>query len=202
VIKNIIFDLGGVLLDIDYNKTILAFTELGVDNFELMFSQLHADALFEKLETGKISENDFYKEIKKIIPAEVSDQTIEIAWNAMLLDFRKESLVFMESLVPRYRIFLLSNTNAIHLRSFKKIFTRDTGKPLLDSYFNKTWYSHQVGLRKPYKEIYEFALKNANLLANETLFIDDISANIEGAATVGINTHQLLPHERIENLGL
>ena len=201
-IKNIIFDLGGVLLDIDYNQTISAFKKLGVENFDEMFSQLVANDLFVKLETGHISTPDFYAAIRSCIPTPVTDKMIDLAWNAMMLSFRKECLVFLESLVNRYNLFLLSNTNAIHLKYFQQIFARDTGKPLLDSYFNKVWYSHLIGLRKPTAAIYEFVLKDAGLAANETLFIDDLAANIKGAKAVGIKTHLLLPNERIEQLGL
>ena len=201
-LKNIIFDLGGVLLDIDYNKTISAFKKLGIENFDEMFSQFNANALFEKLERGHISENDFYTAIKTCIPEPVSNEMIEWAWNAMLLGFRKEKLDLLQSLVPRYKIFLLSNANVIHIRCFNKIFTKATGKPALNSYFSKTWYSYLVGLRKPGRDIYEFVLKDGNLLAAETLFIDDTPANIDTAKELGINTHLLLRGETIEQLGL
>lgn len=201
-IKNIIFDLGGVLLDIDYNKTISAFKDLGIENFEEMFSQLHSNALFEKLETGHISEEYFYKTIKKVIPGPVSNEILDKAWNAMILGFPKEKLEFLTGISDRYKIFLLSNTNSIHLKYFRKIFTKDTGKLTLDSYFSKTWYSHLIGLRKPYKEIYEFVLHDAHLIAEETLFIDDTAANIDTALQSGLKTHLLLPQESIEQLGL
>ena len=150
--KNIIFDLGGVLLNIDYNKTISAFKELGVENFEDMFTQFHVNELFAKLEKGKISNDDFYAAVKKVIPRPVSNQQVDTAWNAMLLDFRTDSLVFLERLAQKYTLFLLSNTNSLHLKRFQQIFTRDTGKPLLDDYFSKCWYSHRIGMRKPEKE--------------------------------------------------
>ena len=201
-IKNIIFDLGGVLLDIDYNKTISAFKELGIENFEEMFSQLHSNALFEKLETGHISDRDFYETIKTVIPGPVSNEILDKAWNAMILGFEKEKLEFLTGISEKYKLFLLSNTNSIHLKYFRKIFTRDTGKITLDSYFSKTWYSHLIGLRKPYKEVYEFVLQDANLIAEETLFIDDTAANIDTALQSGLKTHLLLPQERIEQLGL
>ena len=87
-IKNIILDLGGVLINIDYHKTIKAFNALGILNFDEMYSQLNANTLFESLETGQISEEDFYLAIKKIAPIELTNQQIQTAWNALLLDFR------------------------------------------------------------------------------------------------------------------
>ncbi len=201
-IKNVIFDLGRVLLHIDYNKTSRAFQQLGFNNFDELFSQLKANELFEDLETGKISEDVFYKEVQKFATQDVDQKDIFIAWNAMLLDFRKSSLDFLESIKDKYRLFLLSNTNIIHLTAFKEILRKETGKPSLDEYFIKSYYSHEINLRKPYKDIYEFILKDGNMIAAETLFIDDSYNNIQAAKELGIQTHLLLAGERIENLGL
>ncbi len=198
--KNIIFDLGGVLLDIDYQRTIDAFGKLGLKNFESMYSQFQADELFEKLETGHISESGFYDAIKSKTETALSNEQIDDAWNALILHFRNESLQVLEQLSDHYKLYLLSNTNSIHLRCFKKLFTRETGKLLLDDYFIKAWYSNEVGLRKPDAAIFEFALQQQNLQANETVFIDDTLINIEAAKQLGIKTHHLLPHERIEQL--
>ena len=198
--KNIIFDLGGVLLDIDYQKSITAFKKLGIKNFAEMFSQFKADELFEKLETGMLSEIDFYGAIKKRSKAVITDIEIENAWNAMILNFRTESLQLLEKLSAEYKLYLLSNTNSIHFKYFQQIFTNETGKPFLDVYFSKTWYSHKVGLRKPGTAIYEFVLQDENLTAAETLFIDDSINNIEAAAAVGIMVRLLKADERIENI--
>jgi putative hydrolase of the HAD superfamily len=198
--KNIIFDLGGVLLDIDYRKTINAFEKLGLENFETMFSQFKADQLFEKLETGEITETDFYTAIKKRTDLAISNEEIDNAWNSLILHFRTESLQLLEKLSARYKLYLLSNTNSIHLKCFKGLFTKETGKPLLDSYFIKAWYSNEVGLRKPGAEIFEFVLREEKLKAAETLFIDDTLANIETAQKLGFKTHHLLPTEKIELL--
>lgn len=197
-IKNIIFDLGGVLLDIDYQRTIDAFKKSGIEKFEEMFSQFKADELFEKLETGKISENEFYSAIKSRSSISISDAVVESAWNALLLDFRTESLEYLEKLAENYKLYLLSNTNSIHLRCFKGMFMRKTGKPSLDAYFRKAWYSNEVGLRKPEREIFDFVLQDENLNADETLFIDDTFINIETAQKMGFKTHHLLPGEKIE----
>jgi putative hydrolase of the HAD superfamily len=198
--KNIIFDLGGVLLNLDFQKTIDAFEKLGLKDFENMFSQFKADELFEKLETGRLTEAEFYAAVKKRTEQEITEAEIDHAWNALILDFRVESLALLEKLAADYRLYLLSNTNSIHLKYFKKLFTKQTGKPLLDKYFNKAWYSNEVGLRKPGAEIFEFALAAENLVAAETLFIDDTLINIETAQKLGFKTHHLLPTERIEFL--
>jgi HAD superfamily hydrolase (TIGR01509 family) len=198
--KNIIFDLGGVLLDLDFQRTIDAFEKLGLENFENMFSQFKADELFEKLETGRLTETEFYEAVKNRTTKEITEAAIDDAWNALILDFRVESLALLEELAADYKLYLLSNTNSIHLKYFKKLFTDQTGKPLLDKYFNKAWYSNEVGLRKPGAEIFEFALKDEKLLATDTLFIDDTLINIETAQKLGFKTHHLLSTERIEML--
>jgi FMN phosphatase YigB (HAD superfamily) len=198
--KNIIFDLGGVLLDLDFQRSIDAFEKLGIKNFENMFSQFKADELFEKLETGRLSEAEFYAAVKKRTEKKITEAEINHAWNALILYFRTESLALLEKLAANYELYLLSNTNSIHLKYFKELFTEQTGKPLLDEYFSKSWYSSEVGLRKPGVEIFEFALKEESLVAAETLFIDDTLINIATAKKLGIKTHHLLPTQRIEFL--
>ena len=199
-IKNIILDLGNVLLDIDYNKTVEAFEALGFKNFKSNFSPYKMDALFEDIETGKISEATFYESIKAMSKNPISTLQIKMAWNALLLNFRTESLSYLEQIAAKYNLYLLSNTNSIHLTKLIEIFKKDTGKPSLDAYFIKAYYSNVIGLRKPDKEVYAFVLQDASLVAAETLFIDDLENNIDGAKELGINTHQLMPHQRIEQL--
>jgi HAD superfamily hydrolase (TIGR01509 family) len=199
-IKNIILDLGGVLVDIDYHLTENAFKKIGFTNFDELYTQYVATELFESFETGKITEDDFYNEIMRIDTNGNDKQTIMAAWNAMLLDFRKSSFDFLQTLQGKYKLYLLSNTNTIHLAEFNRIFSEQTGFPNMDGFFTKSYYSHLIGLRKPYKEIYNYVLQDAGIKAGETLFIDDSLHNIQGAKAVGIHTHLLLPGEKIESL--
>jgi len=201
-IKNIIFDLGNVLLDIDYNKTIEAFEQLGLQNFKNSFAPDKVNSFIQDLETGKISEETFYESIKKISKKPLASAQIKNALNALILKFRTESLSFLEEISPKYKLYLFSNTNSIHLTAFKEIFKRNIGNNSLDGYFTKAYYSHIIGFRKPDTGAYNFVLNDANIIAVETLFIDDLANNIEGAKAVGIQTHHLLPHERVENIGL
>ncbi len=198
--KNIIIDLGGVLLDIDYKKTTAAFEVLGYPDFGSMFSQNKVSQIFEDFETGGITEDEFLNNVIQLSTLPVSREAVLQAWNAMLLKFRTESLLNLTELSGKYNLYLLSNTNIIHLRTFREIFTRDTGKPTLDDYFRKAWYSHEIGLRKPYREIYEFVLREGNMEPEETFFIDDTTSNIEAAIELGIRTHLLKPGERIGQL--
>ena len=200
-LKNIIFDLGGVLLSIDYKKTANAFVNLGVEDFEKMYDQFSADDLFIKLETGHISQEYFFKQMQARIHS-LTPESITAAWNAMVLNFRLESLQFLEVLSKKYNLYLLSNTNVIHKENFDRLFTQETGRRSLDDYFIKAYYSHLIGFRKPNADIFTFVLKDADLNAGETLFIDDSSNNTEAAQELGIKTHLLLPDEKIENLKL
>ena len=199
-IKNIIFDLGNVLIDIDYNKTTRAFEDLGFKDFKGNYSPLKMNSLFEDLETGKITDAAFYEGVRTAGKIALTNEQIGTAWNALFMDFRMESLAFLEKITGKYQLYLLSNTNSIHYSAFKEIFTRNTGKQSLDDYFIKAYYSHLIGFRKPDLASYEFVLKDAGINAGETLFIDDLPNNIEGAKAAGIQTHLLLLHERIEQL--
>jgi glucose-1-phosphatase len=199
-LKNIIFDLGAVLINIDYKKTEQAFIQLGYHNFEEMYSQFSADKLFEKLEMGTISNEDFYKTILALNKNVNSTNQIKTAWNEILLDWRIESLDFLETLSPRYKLFLLSNTNAIHHEFFGESLLKETGRASIDNLFTKAYYSHQIHLRKPNDDIFEFVATDAAIIKEETLFIDDSYNNIETAKKLGFKTHLLLPNERIEHL--
>ena len=120
----------------------------------------------------------------------------------MLLSFRKESFHFLLSIKKKYQLFLLSNTNSIHLREFNKIFASEIPGASLDSYFTKTYYSHLIHRRKPDYLTYQFVLDDAGIGGEETLFIDDSIQNIVGAKEAGVSTHLLLPEEKIETIGL
>jgi glucose-1-phosphatase len=199
-LKNIIFDLGAVLINIDYKKTERAFIELGFENFEAMYSQFTADAIFEKLETGKISNEDFYEKLISLNNKSITARQIKDAWNEIILAWRVESLDFLETLSPIYKLFLLSNTNAIHHKYFIDSLKTETKRVEIDSLFVKAYYSHEIHFRKPNKDIFEFVAKDARINMAETLFIDDSSNNIDTAKLLGFKTHLLLEGERIENL--
>jgi len=190
-IKNIIFDLGGVLIDVDYHKTEEAFVQLGVPYFHKMFKQDHSSELFELLETGKISETDFYDAFRKETETVFTNQQIEFAWNAMLGDFWMNRIEWLEEIKTRYKIYLFSNTNIIHYKCFDGIFGKQFQHQHFNSLFIKAYYSHELGMRKPYTESYLHILREQGLNPSETLFIDDTIKNIEGAKKVGLQTIHL-----------
>lgn len=200
MIKNIIFDFGGVLYNISFKNTFDAFEKLGFDNFEEMFSQHKANLLFQNLETGKITPEAFYNKIKEIAPQPVTNEQIKDAWNAMLINFRMPSLDFLVSLKKEYNLLLLSNTNQIHYDHFSAQLQRQTPYHSLNDFFTKAYYSHVIGLRKPDTEVFEFILNDAVIKAEETLFVDDSFSNFPNAEILGMKTHLLNPGGQIEDI--
>lgn len=201
-IENIIFDLGGVLLDIDFDRTTRAFAALGAEAIDQRFNMHYSDRLFLDVETGRITNSDFLSALAAELAGPVSHDELAAAWNALLVGFRKESILHLAQLSGCYRLYLLSNTNSIHHGAFSAFFKRDTGLDRLEDCFTKAWYSHELGLRKPDADIYQAVLAEGNLHPETTLFIDDSAANIAAAAALGIQTRRLLTGERIEELGL
>jgi putative hydrolase of the HAD superfamily len=198
--KNILLDLGAVLLNIDVNKLKPAFEDLGVKDFNHVQQQLTEANLFDDLETGKISPDSFCETIRTASNLPLKDADIITAWNTLLLDFREDTMHFLIQLRKNYKLYLLSNTNAIHLEQFYKQLYQQLGNTTLDFYFDKLFYSHLIGMRKPDAAIYDFVLKDAGISAAETLFIDDLKLNTNAAAALGFQIHQLQDHERVEKL--
>ena len=183
--KNIIFDLGGVLLNLNINNTLNAYKTMGIHNIENYFGIGHADSFFKQYEKGAINDEEFITSIERLCGNGVKKPEIIEAWNALLLDFPPDRVAWLRALKNKYRLFLFSNTNAIHLSCFQKSFEKEYGFHM-DELFERAYYSHLVQLRKPDKAAYEYVLNENNLLAAETVFIDDALVNVEAANAVGI----------------
>ncbi|WP_165779288.1 HAD family hydrolase [Brumimicrobium salinarum] len=189
--KNIILDLGGVILNIDYNKTIEAFKKLGIKNFQELYTQAQQSEVFDAFEKGLISADEFLDFLKNILPSTVERNQIIDAWNMMLLDLPKERLTFLTTLKQNYNLVLLSNTNTIHLDHFAKELKAKHQIDSLDSFFKKTYFSCNMGMRKPDQEIFKEVCKDSNFNPSETIFIDDSIQHVEGAKEAGIKAHHL-----------
>ncbi len=186
-IRNIIFDLGGVILDIDIPKTKKSFEELGVSNIEDYFGIGKASSVFKEQEVGAVTDDEFIAKLGDMGGKQLTRDEVINAWNAMLIQFPAERIELLKQLRKRYKLFLFSNTNAIHLQAFQKMFREQFGESL-DDLFDKVYYSHVMGLRKPDEKSFRYILEDSNLSAEETLFIDDAKNNIEGAEKVGLRT--------------
>lgn len=200
-VKNIIFDLGGVLLNLDVAQTRDAFIKLGLTQIDDLFRIGHAASFFKDYEVGTISDDEFVEKARQLsLPGTSNDQVIA-AWNVMLLDFPAERVQFLNQLKNKYRLFLFSNTNAIHLRAFHKSY-QDVYGSAMDELFEKAYYSHMINHRKPDVAAYEYVIKDSDLDAGETLFIDDALVNVEGARLAGLQAIHLTDGKTILDLGL
>lgn len=191
----IIFDFGGVLFNIDYDAPAKAFKALGMDNFEAIYSKASQSDLFDKLETGRISNDDFIAELMKHVPSHVSKAEVLHAWNVILLDIPKPRIDLIHDLKNRYRTFLLSNTNAIHVAEFEKTIDSTMGLPFFRSAFEKIYYSNVIGIKKPYPETFLDVCKWNNLTPSKTLFIDDSVQHVIGAHRAGLLAYHLRVEE-------
>jgi HAD superfamily hydrolase (TIGR01509 family) len=199
-IDAIVFDLGGVIINLDYHLTTKAFEKLGLEKFEALYSQAAQSGLFDKFEKGTCSTPYFVNKLLDYLPKGTQANQVVEAWNAMILDFPIENLRLLEQLKKSKRIFLLSNTNEIHIKKVHLHLQQVSSHKTLHPYFEKTYFSSDIGMRKPDQEIFEFVLKTNNLYPNRTLFIDDTEQHILGAKKVGIQTKHLLKGERIVDL--
>src|ERR1035437_3161141 len=184
--KNIIFDLGGVLLNIDHTLTAKAFYEIGLPDFGELFSAAQQKQLFDLYEKGHISSADFRNQIKTYCNTGINDSIIDTAWNAMLLDLPPERLLLLQKFKNTHRTFLLSNTNEIHIETFNTYLQKTFEIIDLSRCFEKMYLSYKLGMRKPDAEFFELVLSENNLNPNETLFIDDSIQHIESAKKLNI----------------
>jgi len=195
--KNLIFDLGNVLYDIDFVKMYKAFDELGVPNFENHFTLNKSDQIFFDVEKGFIDQEEFCNGFNALYKLSLSHLQIIDAWNSLLVGYRKESIDWVRAHNGQYDTFLYSNTNQIHYDYFIPQFSREIGGNF-ENLFKTPYYSHKMGQRKPDPASFQFILEKEGLKASETLFIDDNEPNVIAAASVGLKVLYLQPGMRVE----
>jgi len=198
-IKNIIFDLGGVLLDIDPDRSIRAFCELGMAELIKPGGWGYDHEIFIKMEQGLLSEQEFRNGVRALLPRPATDEQVDQAWCAMLIRFPADKIRLLKKLASRYRLYLFSNTNSIHIRHFHELFRKEFGFSLAEL-FVKDYYSSDIRIRKPDLRSFQFVLNDAALNSSETLFIDDLYKNTEGAAQAGMHTICLKPEMNLVNI--
>ena len=187
-IKNIVFDLGGVLIDLDFKSAINGLQKAGFTNVKEQLQAFDNEGIFQKFELGEISADEFRASIRENSNVSLTDEEVDSLWNLMLLEIPREKLELILDLRSKYMVYLLSNTNSIHWDYVCKNAFNYRGFRVND-YFEKTFLSFEMHLAKPDKAIFEKMLEDANLLAEETLFIDDLEANCKAAEEVGIHAH-------------
>ena len=199
-IKHIIFDLGEVIINVNPAAVKEYMKDKGVGNVDELHLKLLDKDIYHKLETGKITPDEFRAAIRDIVDIPVTDNEIDEAWNAMLLDIPRERIKFMTRLKSKYKLYLLSNTNVIHWECYDRYFQDNFDYPGINTFFTKTWYSHLMGVRKPDPAIFKMVLDDGQFNPSEVAFIDDLKDNVDAAATLGIHPVHLPPGKEIMDL--
>lgn len=188
-IKNIIFDLGNVIYDVDVTHMLAAWAKLGIQNPEELYTLKAQTELFDKLERGQIEPTEFFDGLLAHTDLEgVTHDALKDGWNAMLIDSDHDRLNEIKRLNENYRVFLLSNTNIVHHEYIANHLREEYNVADMSDLFEKDYYSYTIGHRKPDHEAFEFVLADSNLNPSETLFIDDLAKNIDAASELGIQT--------------
>jgi FMN phosphatase YigB (HAD superfamily) len=197
--ETIIFDLGGVLVDIDYQATSKAFENLGVTDFDLHYNQFQQNSLFDKFETGKISSQFFINKLMDVVPKGITPNQVVASWNAMIGYFPFKKLDVLKRIRQTHKQILLSNTNEIHMPIVYKNWNKISDIPLNDL-FDQVYLSFEIGKRKPDVETFLWVIQENKLIPENTLFIDDSPQHIEGAKSAGIKTHYYQSEEEFYTL--
>ena len=196
-IRNIVLDLGGVILELDVNRSIKALSEpglTGLEDLDIIFSKY---PFFLEFETGRINAGQFMDALTARLGDHAPREKILEAWNAMILGFRPDTINLLTQLKAKYRMFLLSNTNAIHEVYYNNLLHMEHGIPNLTDIFEKVYYSHDLNMRKPDHEIFQHILADSRLTARETLYIDDTEVHVKAAGDLGIHGYHLRLPQRI-----
>ncbi len=200
-IKNIIFDYGNVIFSLDFQKGLQAWKELGIEDPAQFYTHKLQDPIFDGFEKGEVAVDEFRAYIrKKIGNAHLTDAQIDKAWNSLLLGIPDGNHELLLSLKPKYRTFLLSNINPIHYDYIMDYLKTGFGFDGNDHLFEKVYYSHLVGKRKPDAAIFEQVLEENNLNPAETLFIDDSPQHVATAQKLGIQTYLMASPDSIQKL--
>ena len=198
-ISTLIFDLGGVIVDLDLAKCIQNFKDLGLENIEQYLSNFGQKDFFMRFEKGQIGIPAFRNEIRKLAGIELTDAQIDKAWCSFLTQIPFEKLHLLSELKKKYHLLLLSNTNPLHIQTAVAAEFSKTGKTMQD-FFDKCYLSYEMGMVKPDVEIFEALLTDAQLKAEECLFLDDGKKNIDTASALGIQTYWVKPNENLNFL--
>jgi putative hydrolase of the HAD superfamily len=187
-IKNIVFDLGNVIINIDFELTYQALAALTTKDVFEVKKQLDDTNLWDKYEEGRISDDDFLQTLYDALGLTCSRKDLEKAWCAILLDIPQRRIDMINELRGKYRVFILSNTSDIHIQVINGMMKKQFDRADLKSLVEKAYYSYEMKMRKPGEAIYLKMLEGAQMSASETLFLDDNEDNIEGAKKLGIQT--------------
>jgi FMN phosphatase YigB (HAD superfamily) len=194
LVKNIIFDFGAVIVDIDIPKAYQAFALLSGKTETEVRNLFETRGAYADYESGKLSDAAIRDLIRKELDLHCTDEMIDMAWCSMLLHIPEERLALLRSLAGKYRLYLLSNTNAIHMGVIREILVRQHATRDLAEFFDKVYLSYEIGLVKPNPEIYDYVMKDAKIKKEESVFLDDNLDNVLSARKFGLPTIQVVPY--------
>lgn len=186
MIKNIVFDLGGVLLDLNWQGCVDAFTALGAEDVENIIHKFGSKDVFGDLEHGHIEEHEFYNGLRKMLKRDISDDQLRDAWNVIIHDFPVHRIAMLQKLKKDYKLYVLSNTSIIHTKHYEKMLVDSIGMDM-ETLFDGIVYSYEVGLSKPSPGIYKNLIEKTGINPAESVFIDDAAANTAEALKHGLN---------------
>jgi len=188
-IKNIVFDLGGVILDLDRSCAVRRFEELGIANAEELLDPYEQTDVFLELETGRIDMSGFCDTLSRYAGKALSEEAVRHAWMGFIVDVSQEKLDYILELRKKYKVYMLSNTNPVIMGWARTAAFTPAGRPITD-YFDKIYTSYEIGITKPDIRIFEYMLDDSRMIPEETLFVDDGAKNITAGRSLGMLTCQ------------
>lgn len=199
-IKNIIFDLGGVIYDIRYENIADKFREYGLEDFERYYTQAAQSNAIDLFEEGRMSVPEFRSYIRSVSDIPLTDEQIDTAWNAILIGIPKSRWDLLGKLRVKYNTFLFSNTNQLNYDCFMSETEEKYGFNLFEVSFKKAYFSQLMGTRKPKLDGFHTIVAENGLNPDETLFIDDNPLNVEAARKAGLHGYHLSKTKRMEDM--
>jgi len=199
-LKNILFDLGGVILDLNVNATLEGFLDMGFPKELLEYPQNIYTDVFYLYETGQITTEVFRNTIREITKQNFSNEEFDAAWCGMLVGVPFRRIEILKDLAEKYSLYMLSNTSPMHIEYFEKMFGQTAGFALEDV-FTKLYYSYEIGKHKPDAGAFIHVLEDAGIEASETLFLDDNIQNVKAAEELGFQVIHINETRTMESLG-
>ncbi len=196
----VVLDLGGVIVNLDYGRSLRAFQALIPELDPGTFcGKEHQLPFYSRYEVGAISSEEFYFDLMQYYGVKIDFETFCQSWNAMILDLPKNRWQRISRLSASTRLFLFSNINSLHEKRLYEVHQEISDTPF-DSIFEKVYFSHQMGMRKPDPKAFQRILDENQLTPDRTLFIDDSEHHVEGARSIGIRSYQLKLGQTLEEL--
>lgn len=187
----LIFDLGNVIIDIDYNHTFQLIKSLVPETYHHKVDQFYQTDFHKDYEKGLIDSPAFRNEVRNYFEQSWTDSEVDQLWNSLLGKIPAYRLDLVRKLKKNYRVGVLSNTNEIHIQGVNELLKTEYGMDNFDSIFDRVFYSHEMGLAKPSEEIYRKMVSELGITPEKVLFFDDLKANVDGAKAIGINAVQV-----------